>query len=102
MLPTAPIPVKQALLKLGRDIDIVRRKRRISMALLSERCGISRGTLTKVTHGDPSVSMLAYATVLFSLNLHSNLANVADIANDPNGMQSFGEELPKRVREKSS
>jgi len=98
MLDALPIPVLKALRKLGGDVNLARRKRRISTKLLAERCGISRGTLTKVEKGDPAVGMGVYATVLFSLGLHGNLADVADIRNDPNGLISLGDELPQRIR----
>lgn len=60
-----PIPVLRALRKLGEDIRDARRRRRISTATMAERTTISRMTLHKVERGDPSVSLGAYATVLF-------------------------------------
>ena len=49
-----PLPVMQALHKLGQDISDARRRRRIPMALMAERAGISRITLAKIEKGDPS------------------------------------------------
>ena len=63
---TLPRAARQALIKLGGDITVARKKRRISTVSMAERAFISRGTLYKLEKGDPSVSMGIYATVLNS------------------------------------
>jgi len=95
---TTPIPVKRALRKLGQDICDARRRRRIPVAILAERVGISRTTLYKVEHGDTAVAMGTYATVLFSMRMIDRLANVADASHDLVGRQLEEEHLPKRIR----
>ncbi|MEX0730379.1 MAG: hypothetical protein WD057_06300 [Aquisalimonadaceae bacterium] len=93
-----PLPVRRALAKLGEDINEARRRRRIPSSLLAERCSISRTTLHKVEQGDPGVSMGIYATVLFSLGLHTGLANLADPSTDQVGLDLEAERLPQRIR----
>ena len=66
---TLPRAARKALIKLGEDITVARKKRRISTVSMAERAFISRGTLYKVEKGDPSVSMGIYATVLSILGL---------------------------------
>lgn len=95
-----PIPVKKALEKLGSDIKDARIRRRISMDLMAERAGITRPTLVKVENGDAGTSIGIYAKVLFILGLEKNLANIADIRNDPVGIMIANEGLPKKARSK--
>ncbi len=93
-----PIPVKKALKKLGRDMHDARRRRRIPMALMAERAGISRTTLSKVEKGDASVSLGIYASVLFILGACERLADLADIKFDETGRRLDEENLPERIR----
>ncbi len=93
-----PKVAKQALLKLGSDIAIARRKRRISTVSMAERAFISRGTLYKVERGDPTVSIGIYATVLVILGLAGGLAEVADRRNDSLGLDIEEDNLPKKVQ----
>ena len=93
-----PRAAKQALAKLGEDIAVARKKRRISTVSMAERAFISRGTLHKVERGDPSVSSGIYATVLAILGLADRLAQAADRRNDSLGLDIDEERLPKKVQ----
>ena len=92
------IPVKNALRKLGQDISKARRRRRITMALLSERAGILPKTLGRIEKGDPATSISAYASVLFSLGLIDRFRDIADANYDIVGREMEEELLPKRIR----
>ncbi len=96
--PSLPIPAQKALRKLGQDIKDSRRRRRIPVALMAERAGLSKATLGKIEKGDPSVSMGGYASVLFVLGLTDRLGNMADAIHDAVGRQLDEENLPKRIR----
>ena len=93
-----PIPVLRAVRKLGQDINDARRRRRIPMAILAERAGISRMTLTKIEKGDAGVVMANYAAVLFALGLIDRLSEVGDVRHDRVGLELDEEALPKRIR----
>ena len=95
-----PIPVNKALKKLGADLKEARIKRRLTMALVEERAGITHVTLTKVEKGDPTVSMGIYAKVIFVLGLIDNLYDLANPDKDELGRRFDRENLPKRVRYK--
>ncbi len=95
-----PIPVNKALKKLGADLKEARIKRRLTMALVEERAGITHITLTKVEKGDAGVSLGIYAKVMFVLGLIDNLYNLAEPENDTVGKIYDKENLPKRVRYK--
>lgn len=93
-----PIPARKALKKLGKDIGDARKRRRITMELMAERAAISRVTLTKIEKGEATVSMGAYASVLFTLGMVDHLQNLADASTDIVGRELEEENLPKRVR----
>ena len=95
-----PIPVQSALIKLGQDINMARRRRRITKALMAERTGIAINTLTKIEKGDPGTSMAAWASALFVLGLTENLRNLADQSRDITGLMLEEERLPRRIRYK--
>lgn len=95
---TLPRAARQALAKLGEDIAIARKKRRISTVSMAERAFISRGTLYKVERGHPSVSMGVYATVLAILGLVDRLGDVADRRDDQLGLDIDEDRLPKKIQ----
>ena len=92
-----PRPARLALVKLGEDITIARKKRRISTISMAERAFISRGTLYKVERGNPTVSMGVYATVLAILGLVEGLGQVADRRDDILGLDIEEDRLPKNI-----
>lgn len=97
---TIPIPVNKALKKLGADLKEARIKRRLTMALVEERAGITHTTLSKVEKGDAGVSIGIYAKVMFVLGLIDNIYNLAEPDSDTIGKVYDKENLPKRVRYK--
>lgn len=92
-----PLPVKRALRKLGGDISIARRRRKITTTLMAQRAFIDRRSLARVEKGDPGVSMGIYASVLFILGMADRLADLASAANDPMGQRLADEKLTQRV-----
>ncbi len=92
-----PIPVRRALKKLGSDISVARKRRRIPAQLMAERAFTTRPTLAKVENGEPGVSLGVYASVLFVLGMTERLADLVDPAHDPLGQLLEEERLPKRI-----
>lgn len=95
-----PIPVRNALRKLGRDIRDARLRRRLPTTVVANRAFIDRKTLGKVENGDPGVSAGTYATVLFVLGMTDRFAELADARFDRVGLALEEERLPKRIRSK--
>ena len=93
-----PIPAIRALRKLGSDINDARRRRRITMALMAERAGLSRGTVAKIEKGNLSTSIGGYAAVLFVLGMLDRLSDLVDAMHDITGRQLADENLPERIR----
>lgn len=92
-----PIPAGHALRKLGRDIAVARRKRRISTADMAARLFVSRDTLWRLERGDPSVSAGTLATAVFVLGLHDRLANLASPSTDELALSLDEQRLPKHI-----
>ncbi|GHT92899.1 transcriptional regulator [Alphaproteobacteria bacterium] len=92
------IPTQRALKKFGADIRAARIRRRITMAIMSERAMITPFTLAKVEKGDPSVSFGIYASVIFVLGMIDKIYSLLDISEDLVGRSLDEERLPKRVR----
>jgi transcriptional regulator with XRE-family HTH domain len=93
-----PPRLRRSLGKLGADIALGRRKRGLTVEMMAERIGVSRGTYLRVEKGDPTVAMGTYAMALFVLGLGTPLADLADARNDEQGLLLDAERVPKRVR----
>lgn len=92
-----PIPVKNALRKLGSDIRDARLRRRIPVAVMAQRAFISRTTLVKLEKGYPGVAIGTYAAVLFALGMIDRLRELAEARSDEIGLALEEERLPKRI-----
>ena len=96
--PPIPLPATHALQKLGRELALARRKRRISTADMAGRLFVSRDTLWRLERGDPTVSLGTLATALFVLQLHDRFADLAAPATDELALSLDERRLPKRIR----
>ncbi|HZT41498.1 MAG TPA: helix-turn-helix transcriptional regulator [Chthonomonadaceae bacterium] len=74
---TAMPSLRRRLAQLGENIHLARLRRRLSASQVAERAGITRTTLRSIEHGDGSVSLGAYANVLFCLGLDQDLDPIA-------------------------
>ncbi len=72
-----PQSLARKLNLLGEQIRLARQRRHLTMAMVSERAGITRVTLSKIEQGSPNVTMGAYANVLFALGLSDNITLLA-------------------------
>jgi hypothetical protein len=95
-----PPPLRCSLSKLGADLCVARRKRKLTVEMMAKRVGVAKATYMRVERGDPTVSMGAYAMTLFVLGFSEILADVADSRSDDVGLRLDAERLPKRVRVK--
>jgi transcriptional regulator with XRE-family HTH domain len=93
-----PLPATHALRRLGRDLALARRKRRIATGDMAERLGVSRDTLWRLERGDPTVAMGTLATAAFVLGLHGRLAALAAPGTDELALALDEERLSKRIR----
>lgn len=98
VLDVMPAKVKRSLSKLGADIALARRKRRLTVAMMAERIAVGKNTYLRVEKGDPTVSLGAYAMTLFVLGLGEPLGGLVDPSTDQQGLLLDAERVPKRVR----
>ena len=100
VVDTLPPPVRKSLAKFGADIAIARRKRSLTVMMMAERVGVSKGTYLRAEKGDPTVAMGVYAMALFTLGFGTIFADVVDASSDERGLLLDEQRLPKRVRVK--
>ncbi len=89
-----PRALDQAMKQMGEQIKLARKRRHLSMQDIAERATVNRLTISKVEHGDPTVSMGIYARVLYALNLEKDITLLA--ADDALGRQLQDAELLKK------
>ena len=77
-IPVASVSVVKILAELGEKIKLARLRRRLSTRQISQRAGINSVTLWHIEKGLPTVSIGAYAQVLFVLGLEKDLLKVAE------------------------
>jgi len=97
-----PAPAARALAKLGRDLSLARRRRRLSQASLAERSGIGLNTLRRLEKGEPSGSIEHLARILHVLGEIERLEQLLDTGTDAVGLVMMDEGLPERVRRRRS
>jgi transcriptional regulator with XRE-family HTH domain len=97
-----PPAVRRSLEKFGQDLGRARRRRGLTIAMMSERMGVSANTYSRLERGDPTVAMGAYAMALFVLGFGGALGDIADVRRDDVGLQLDEERLPRRVRVKQT
>jgi len=88
-----PRTVTQNLELMGEQIMLARKRRHLSMQDIADRATVTRLTVSKVEHGDPTVAMGIYARVLFALNLENDIKLIA--ANDTLGRDLQDAELKR-------
>lgn len=93
-----PLPVERAILKLGRDISLARRRRQLTQASLAERIGASLATVQRLEKGDPRIPLHFVARALHVFGELSRLGQLLDTGEDVIGLALMDEQLPKRVR----
>ena len=91
MMPRA---LSQILELMGEQIKLARKRRHLSMQDIADRATVTRLTISRVEHGDPTVSMGIYARVLYALNLETDITLLA--ADDTLGRQLQDSELLKK------
>lgn len=95
-----PSKVRRSLRKFGADIGLARRKRHLTVAMMSERLGVAKSTYLRVEKGDPTVTMGVYAMTLFVLGFGDAFGDLVDASGDEQGLLLDAERVPKRVHPK--
>lgn len=82
--------------RVGENIKLARLRRRLSLAQVSQRSGISMASLSRIEKGNPSVSIGMYLQVLFVLGLENDITMLAE--EDKFGRQLQDVELKMKKR----
>ncbi|CAN7347311.1 helix-turn-helix domain-containing protein [Rhizobium sp. LjRoot258] len=89
--------VERVLQKIGDDISLARRVRKITVDDFATRIGISRATLHRLEKGDPGVGLNTLAMALHALGRLDAFANIADPSTDHVTMMQMRDQAPKRI-----
>ena len=100
MTATVPLPVERAILKLGSDLSLARRRRHISQASLAERISCSLSTVKRMEKGDLRVPIQYFARALHVFGEIKALEQLLDSSRDEIGLMLMDERVPKRIRTK--
>src|SRR5687767_12748713 len=95
-----PLPVQRGIEKLGNDLALARRRRRISQQSLATRIGASVSTVKRMEKGDMRVPLHFIARSLYVFGELDRLTSLLDSANDEIGLTLADEALPRRIRSK--
>lgn len=93
-----PLPVERAMVKLGHDLSLARRRRRLTQASLAERIGASTMTVRRMEKGNPLIPLQYFARALHVFGELGRLSQLLDTAEDAIGLSLMDEQLPERVR----
>lgn len=88
---------ERILEKMGAQIKKARLRRNISAELLAERASISKATLSAIEKGTSTVSIGAYAAVLFSLGMDKDFELIASDEEQKQRYREFNLKLRERA-----
>ena len=91
---------ERALQKVGANIKKARLRRNIRAKLLAERAGISADTLSSIEKGVCTVSIGAYAAVLFSLGMEKDLELLGSDEEEKRRYRELNLKMRKRAMRK--
>jgi transcriptional regulator with XRE-family HTH domain len=92
-----PSEITDYLARLGQNIRTARLRRKLRIADVAERMGVSRFTLADVEKGNPTTSAVAYVGALWALGLLDHTVALADPDRDDVGKALESARQPKRA-----
>lgn len=94
---TSSLPAysQRAIVQLGKDISIARRRRKLPQRLMAERMLVSVQTLQRLEAGDPTVGLAVLASALHVFGMTQRLAELVAPDSDRAGMSEHLARLPK-------
>ena len=92
-----PSKAKEALVQLGEQIRMARKRRQWTIAELAKKIGVSSPTIMALEKGEPTVSVGLLVSTLWTLGLETELRNLAN-PNDTEGIKLMNTRLPKKIR----
>jgi transcriptional regulator with XRE-family HTH domain len=92
--------VQTALVKIGNDLSLARRKRQISMSSMAKRVGMGVSTLGRIEKGDATVAWGTVVAIFEILGELTALEKILDSAHDELGLGLMESQVPRRIRRK--
>ena len=96
-----PDDLARLLVRIGQDLSVARRVRRMSQEELAHRLNASRKLVARMEKGDPTVSFGAYALAAWIMGLTKNLEEIFSQERDPVFQREARLAVPRKVRKKS-
>ncbi|MCP3872767.1 MAG: helix-turn-helix domain-containing protein [Desulfobacteraceae bacterium] len=93
-----PKQIETLIEKLGSNIQIARKRRKMTQKELAARAFCSIPTINRLEKGDSGVSLNILAQVLWVLGLQTQLLKVADPEKDRTGFQEDLQNMPTRIK----
>lgn len=95
-----PTPAKIALAAktIGENLNTWRRLQHLTMEQLAQKANVSRGTLSRLEHGDPSVSLETFLGACSALGITERITEAVDPFETDYGRLRADQNLAKRVR----
>ena len=90
--------VKAAAQDIGDQLVVWRKILGLTAAQVADRAGIARGTLARIEHGDPGVSLAGFLSVVQALGQLDRVVDAVDPYETDLGRARADQVLPKRVR----
>jgi transcriptional regulator with XRE-family HTH domain len=86
------------LQKLGRDIAVARKRRRLSLSEMADRMMVNIKTVQRLEKGNPTVGIGIVATALWVLGMHRRIGDLVAPESDQTGLQEEIKNLPRDFR----
>ncbi len=93
-----PAAVRRSQAKLGIDLSLARRMRRLTARTMAERLGVSLSTYGRIERGDAAAGIGAYAMALYVRGVGTPFDGLIDQRHDDQGLLLDAERVPRRVR----
>jgi transcriptional regulator with XRE-family HTH domain len=93
-----PAGVAEELLKLGANLAIARKRRRMSRTAMAERIMVNPKTVERMEKGDPAVGIGILATALWVMGMQRRLGELSAPESDAIGLQMEIQRLPNGFR----
>ena len=92
-----PPQSQRAIARLGKDIGLARRRRKLPQRLMAERMIVSVQTLQRLEAGDPTVGLAVLASALHVLGMTQRLAELVTPDSDRAGISEDLSRLPQKT-----
>ena len=89
---------KKAAADLGEHLAVWRKLLGLTLQQVAERAGTTRHTVSRLEHGDPTVGMDIFLSVVRALGVLDKIVSAADPYETSFGRARADQALPKRVR----